>query len=444
MTYQQALQFLDSFLNYEKISPRNYPGEFTLERIKGLLGRLGDPHRRHTVFHVAGTKGKGSTCAIAARLLSACGYRTGLYTSPHLLSIRERFQIDGEPISEEEFAGAVDAVRPMTTPDMTFFEVTTACAFLHFFRRGVDAAVIEVGMGGRLDSTNLVSPAVTAIAPVSLDHTAQLGSSVAQIATEKAGIIKEGVPVVVGIQPEEVLSVIARIAAEKKAPLHRIDREVELLRWESDLEGNRFSFVTPAGRYEDLCLPLLGRHQIDNALVAVRMTQLWPPAAARLSPEVVQRGMAAVRWPGRCQLIKANRLFLLDGAHNADSAFTLRETVRTLFPGRRIHLILGTSAGKDHQGILDVFAGLGWNLVVTQAGVPRAEPAGRLAALVKSLWGRDVPVTASVREAVSFVDHHAGREDLAVVTGSLFVVADALKILTACGETAFQEKEIRR
>lgn len=426
MVYAEALQYLDSFLNYEQRTDYVYPRDFSLERVQTLLARLGDPQEGFLSFHIAGTKGKGSTAAFAASLLGAAGLKVGLYTSPHLKEVRERIQVSGVPIPEEALADLIFRIRPQVPAGLTYFELLTACAFLHFARQRVDVAVLEVGLGGRLDATNLVSPEVTAMTPVSLDHMQQLGHTLGAIVREKAGILKAGVPLVLAPQPPEALAVLEGMTLEKGVACHRIDREV---RWEVhalSLQGSQVSITTPEATYRNLNVPLLGGHQVLNAATAIRMVECFD---RRAIPEaVVRQGIGKTRWPGRCQWVPGRPPILLDGAHNAASAGALRQTVERWFPGRKIWLLVGVSLGKDLAGMAQVWGPWAHRVWVTQAAVPRAESPDRLSEHFRAAGG-EVVFAPSVDRALSEIRQVAASEDLVVVTGSLFVVAEALEAL---------------
>ncbi len=434
MTYQQVLQFLNSFLNYEQITAYQYPGSFSLDRMEKLLAQLGNPHRRYPVLHIAGTKGKGSTCAFAASILTAAGLKTGLYTSPHLISFPERIRVDGRSISEEELERVVERLRPFAGKDLTFFEVTTACAFLHFQQAGVEAAVVEVGLGGRLDATNLVQPEVAAIMPISLDHMPKLGNTLAQIAREKAGILKRGVPTVIAPQAEEALQIIEETASLRGAELHRVDREVRIESAEISLSGSLATFQTPVKSYVGLRIPLLGRHQLANAAAAIRMMELFfergraplGSKGARSLEICVREGIARTEWAGRCQIIPGEPPLLLDGAQNAESARALKAAAGELFPGRKISLVVGASQEKDLEGMARVWGPWADRIFLTQAGAPRAESAQRLREVFIP-FHPSVALAGSVEEALQRAAEAAGPDGLVVVTGSLFVVGEALQ-----------------
>lgn len=426
MTYQQALSYFDRFLNYETFISYHYPQAFSLDRMRNFLKRLGDPHRQFTSLHVAGTKGKGSTCIFLASILKRSGRSVGLYTSPHLLSFQERIQVDGQPISESDLAHVVEAIEPHATPDLTYFEVTTACAFLYFAKRKVETAVVEVGLGGRLDATNVLEPRVTGIAPISFDHMEKLGFTLSEIAFEKAGIIKKGIPVVVAPQMPEALQVIEGVARTEGAPLHPISKEV-LIEGRVSLEASRVRIKTPLQDYADLAIPLLGRFQWTNAACAIRMAELYDE---KISHAAVEEGISQAVWPGRCQWIPGSPSFLLDGAQNAASAQALRETVEELFPEKRPLLILGVSTDKDLKGIARALGTWPKTLIVTKAATPRAQEPEKIAEAFAP-WQPEPLMTGSVAEAIDRAGEMAGPEDLVVATGSLFVAAEAWSALAA-------------
>lgn len=432
MTYQQALKYLDSFVNYEQLASYRYPDGFSLARVEVLLERLGNPQRKYRTLHVAGTKGKGSTCAFAASILQEAGYRTGLYTSPHLVEFRERIQVDGRPVSQEGFADLVERVCRAVEPELTTFEVVTACAFLYFALRSVKIAVVEVGLGGRLDATNVLLPEVTAITPIGLDHLSKLGHTLREIAGEKSGILKTGRPVVIGRQNPEALGVIEQAASACGAAIHRLEEEVLAQELQPTADGTTVSLNTPVARYRDLWIPLLGRHQVDNAAAAIRMLELLSERERNLSvdPDAVRRGLSQTSWPGRCQLIRADAAWLLDGAQSADSARALRQTAEELFPGRRVVLLIGVSMDKDLLGMARAWVGWPDQVIFTRADNPRAEPLRRLKEMFGGLSPHSAPeLCRNVEEAVRRAEALAAREDLVVVTGSFFVVGQALEVL---------------
>lgn len=419
--YVEALNWLFGRADFEGRQPR-MPEAFRLEPIRHLLGRLGDPHRRYAVVHIAGTKGKGSTAAMTAAILQAAGYRTGLYTSPHLHTMRERIQVDGRPIPPEAVVDLLDRLRPAVEADpaLTVFDILTAMGFLYFAESGVEVAVVEVGLGGRLDSTNVVEPSVCLITALSLDHTEILGPTLAHIAFEKAGIMKPGVPAVTAPQPEEAMAVLRQVAAERDVPL------LSLEGWRMGPQvitatGQQGEIVAPDGTRWSVRLPLLGRHQWENAALAVAAARLLRAQGWALPDAAIREGLERVRWPGRFEVLRVEPPLVLDGAHNEASAARLAETLAEVFPGRRWHLVFGASTDKPVERILAPLRPLIAAVWFTRSRHPRAADPDRLAHAAAPL-GLSGPAVGEVAAALA----HALKGDAPVlVTGSLFVVAEA-------------------
>ncbi len=428
-TFDEALAPLARFANYEINRSVIYaPGTFELARMADLLGRLGDPHRAWPAIHIAGSKGKGSTAAMSAAMLTAADHRTGLYISPHLHSFGERIQINGQSITAAELASLVDEALPHieAVPGITWFEAITALAFLHFARQAVDVAVIEVGLGGRLDATNVITPLVSVITSLSYEHTAWLGSTLAQIAFEKAGIIKPHVPAVCAPQSAEALAVIERACAERAAPLLLVGRDWLYRPGPIHPAGQAFEAaiapapgIEPAWRRFDL--PLLGRHQIINAVCALAAVEQAAQAGLTITPAAQTAGLAAVRWPGRGEVLSVEPLVVADGAHNGDSACKLIEMLAEWFPGRRWTFVVGTLTDKDHAAILAGLIPRADRLILTRSRSPRAtEPA--LLARLAAQSGRATILTDSVAEAL---DVALASADAICLTGSLTIAAEA-------------------
>ncbi len=458
-TYQEALAYLDRYANYELNRSVRYTAEtFDLSRVHELMARLGHPHQAYPAVHIAGSKGKGSTAAMVESILRAAGYRTGLYTSPHLHTCRERIRVGGDLIGPQEFADLVGEIAPHAeaVAGITWFEVTTALAFLHFARRAVDVAVIEVGLGGRLDATNVITPLVSVITSLSYEHTAWLGDTLAQIAFEKAGIIKPGVPVVCAPQDPEAMAVIERVCVERAAPLIRVGEdwqfrsgpirpdgqsfEVRLLeappfssspqllfsslnRGGEEEAGGRGEVPSRWQPWTRFDLPLLGRHQIVNATCALAAVAQLPSAGFRVSLSALRQGLAAVRWPGRAEILSPNPLVVVDGAHNGDSARRLAETLSEWFPGRRWTFVVGTLSDKDHAAILRELAPVAAEMIVTRSHSVRATDPEALAQIARGM-GILVSVSPNVRAAL---EQGLAQGDALCLTGSLSVVAEARK-----------------
>ena len=426
-TYRQALDYLNQFVNYERSRSAPYsPETLNLDRMRALLSRLGDPHQAFPAIHIAGTKGKGSIAAMAESILRAAGYRTGLYTSPHLHTFRERMRVNGELASRESIARQMDDIEPhvAAVPGVTWFEIVTALGFHHFSRSRIDMGVIEVGLGGRFDATNVVTPLVSVIASLSLDHTAWLGDTLDKIAFEKAGIIKPGVPVVSAPQKPEALAVLERVAAERGSALTVIGRDLPY-----SCAALPFSESGSAGvevRVADhtFRVPLAGEHQADNAvlaLAAVRQAKGRLTDDDAVADDDAARGLARVHWPGRFEIARRDPPLVIDGAHNADSAGRLAATLEAVFPGARWTLVFGASSDKDIAGMLHALLPSTDRVIVTRAHSTRAADLESIAGSVSD-HARPVEIASGVAEAMG----RALEADApTVVTGSLYVVAEA-------------------
>jgi len=429
--YQAALDYVLSFADYERASRSAIV--FDLSRIEELLKRRGNPHQAARAVHIAGTKGKGSASAMVAAVLTASGYKTGLYTSPHLHTLRERIQVDSQPIAEEEFARVVEELKPEIEAinnsgllgELTTFEILTAIAFVYFEEKKVDFQVLEVGLGGRLDATNVVKPDVGIITSISFDHTEVLGNTLAQIAAEKAGIIKPESPVVCAPQAPEALEVIEKICQERKARLIRVGREVTWQRNTFSFLGQSFQLKGIRGDY-NLTIPLLGEHQLENAAVAVAALEVLANLGMEVSPESIAKGLSQVYWPGRLQILQHEPLFVVDGAHNADSARRLREALKQYFDFDGVILIIGTSEDKDIAGMVTELSPFPSTVIVTRSRHPRAAEISKLVAEF-SKWGITPLVKEKVTSAVELALARAKPRELICATGSLFIVAEVIE-----------------
>src|SRR6266508_4683063 len=354
IAYNKALDYLYSFVDYSlKHISELAKAEFNLGRMFALMEELGNPQAKYPIIHVAGTKGKGSVSALCASALQAAGYKTGLYTSPHLWDYVERIQINGEPISHEELVKFVEEVKPAVAkiPKLTTFEITTAIGFLAFAKQDVNAAVIEVGLGGRLDATNIVTPNVSVITSLSYDHMAVLGNTLAKIAGEKAGIIKPGVPVVSAPQTEEALEVLERVATERNSLFVLVGRDVTFERLTSSLDGQELA-ISDQRSAVSLKIPLLGSHQIQNAATAYAALK---SSEIQISDEAIQTGFSQVKWPARFEILQREPPVIIDSAHNSDSALRLRQTLDEYYSERPVILIFCALEDKDITGMLEEF-----------------------------------------------------------------------------------------
>jgi len=434
MDYREAEEYLHSFVDFEMIPGISFASsDYDLLHVEELLHRMGDPHLAARTVHIAGTKGKGSTAAMIAQVLTVSGYRTGLYTSPHLHSIRERLSVDSDPISQLDFASLVAEARPHLESvnrspvyrQPTFFEVLTALAFAYFKMKQVDFQVLETGLGGRLDATNVASPEVCVITPISLDHTEVLGNSLEKIAYEKAGIIKPRSMVVVSPQAEEVNSVIRDVCREKGAKLVKAAEELKWHRVAGDFHCQ--SFVAE-GKKGSRCftIPLLGDYQIDNAATAVVALEVLASLGFEISDADVAEGLAKTYWPGRFQVVSLQPTVLVDGAHNVASAMKLVENIKGYFHYNELFLIMGISCDKDVSGVVKELVWLSPKVVVTRSAHPRsASPL--VVASEFARCGVAADIAENVPQALSQTLSLANSNDLVCVTGSLFVVAEALE-----------------
>ncbi|MFC1924995.1 bifunctional folylpolyglutamate synthase/dihydrofolate synthase [Chloroflexota bacterium] len=435
LNYQAALDYVLSFADYERLSRSAVV--FDIGRIEALLKKLGDPHLAARSVHIAGTKGKGSTSAMIAAVLTASGYRTGLYTSPHIHTMRERIQVDGHPIAEEDFAALVESLKPEieavnslgTFGELTTFEILTALAFTYFKQREVDFQVLETGLGGRLDATNVVKPEVCAITSISFDHTEVLGDTLAKIAEEKAGIIKQDGIVVCAPQEPEAMMVIESVCREREARLIRVGEDLSWRRGEFDLSAQYCQLKGMRNEY-NLTVPLLGEYQLINAAVAVGVLEILNELGAGLSNCNIVGGLSQVHWPGRLQILQQNPLFIVDGAHNADSAEKLREALKQYFRFNNAIFIAGTSQDKDIAGIVAELSKLPATVIVTPSRHPRAATASDLAKEF-SKWDIEPQIAENVPAAVDLALEEAKPGDLICATGSLFIVSEVIEYLIA-------------
>ncbi|HSF80966.1 MAG TPA: folylpolyglutamate synthase/dihydrofolate synthase family protein, partial [Anaerolineales bacterium] len=417
-TYQKTLDYLYSFVDFSLTRSFRYtPDKFDLGRMFELMKKLGSPEMRYASIHIAGTKGKGSVASMCHSVLQAAGYKTGLYTSPHLHDYAERIQVNGQPIPHEGLTELVNEIKPIieSIDQLTTFEITTAIAFLYFARQNVDVAVIEVGLGGRLDATNIVTPVISIITSLSYDHTSVLGNTLAEIAGEKAGIIKPGVPVILAPQKEEARLVVAQVAENRNAPLVQIGRDYLYAPDSYSLERQSF-FVWPASdqpeldRYIEsggaseweptkLKIRLLGYHQIENAATAYAALQVFKERAFNVKESDIMEGFARVSWPGRFEVLQRNPTVVVDSAHNRDSALRLRLALDDYFPGEKVVLIFGASEDKDLYGMFAELMPRVDLLIATQSYHPRAMEIDRIVETAHQ-FGKAVTIIPDVAEAL--------------------------------------------
>jgi dihydrofolate synthase/folylpolyglutamate synthase len=425
--YSQALAYVYSFTDYERRGFSAYAPQFyNLERVRRLLALLGDPQRAFQAVHITGTKGKGSTSAMIEAVLRAAGYRTGLYTSPHMHTFRERIRAGEALIPEADVVRLVDEMRPLVrqVADITTFEIMTALALAWFAEQEVAWAVLEVGLGGRLDATNVVTPAVAVITSISYDHMFVLGDTLAKITTEKAGIIKPGVPLVSAPQAGEALAVIEAVCQQQRAPLTLVGRDWTWEAGQADLEGQTFSVRGGPKALTDLWIPLLGEYQLVNATTVIAALSLLEKAGIELPDAAIRAGLRDVRWPGRLEILGRAPMVVVDSAHNGDSARKLVAALQALFKFRHLVMVLGAS--PDHatpEMITALLSGAELG-IATRSQHPRAADPAWLQARAREL-GFHLETRPDVAQALDLALEKAGPQDLVCCAGSVFVAAEA-------------------
>ncbi len=420
--------------DYEKMSRVGYnTTNFSLARMHRLLAALGNPHKKLRTVHIAGTKGKGSTAAMLAAMLSNSGLKVGLYTSPHLMNIRERVQINDEMISEADMtrlmAKIAPAVKKLVKDEPTFFEIMTTLGFMYFTEQMVDIAVIEAGLGGRLDSTNVLKPEVCAITSISFDHMDQLGHTLGKIAEEKAGIFKSGVPAVTVPQSEEVRKVLVDMAAKAGAPLLFTGKDIEFsYRFESSRASGpqtRVSLTTGNCRFEHLAVPLPGDHQAVNCGLALSIMALLKDRGFAIDDQKAIEGLAKAKLPGRMEIIHELPRILVDGAHNAASVEALMRAIGQNISYDSMVVIFGARSDKDIGGMLRHIQLGADKVIFTNAGSPKAADPAELAAEYAEQCGKMAQVADTLEEALDVAERAVTREDLICITGSFYLVGKA-------------------
>jgi len=422
------------------------PGELKLGRMEAILKALGSPHLGPRVIHVTGTKGKGSTSAMVESVLRACGFRTALYTSPHLTDVTERFQIDGQTVDKSALAKAVNQVRSVLSGDLgpqslggppTFFEVATAAAFVLFREQGCDWIVLEVGLGGRLDSTNVCLPTCCIITSVGLDHTKILGDTVEKIAWEKAGIIKPQIPVISGVTQPPARDVVRQVATDQGASLWELGTEIEFQGheepWWEPGKRNRVDVKTPVRCYPELPCRLPGRFQWGNLAMAVAALERSLPNQGTEFPRCLKTGLEKVHWPGRMEILERDPLILADGAHNPDSARALAEELTRIPLAGKRRFLVAISSDKDIPGILSYWAPLAHEFHFTRYSTgSRATSPETLVESLPQTFGGSVVCHESPVEALDRVKKLSQPQDLIVITGSLFLVGEIRSLQIQC------------
>ena len=435
--YQETLDWIYSWVDFSmKRHVDDKHRFFKLDRMNQLMALLDSPQAKFPSVHVAGTKGKGSTASLIASTLQVCGYKVGLYTSPHLEDFRERIIINGEIISEQQIIDLADQMRPLTekVPETTTFELTTAMAFLYFAHEKVDIAVLEVGLGGRLDATNVVDPVVSVITSISYDHMSVLGNTLTEIATEKGGIIKPGRPVVIAPQKTEAGDTLVNIATDRNSPYIKVTDEYKYAPLDHNLKNQRFEITSRHLKVRgkkistntalSLTIPLLGAHQIENAATAVAVLDQLRLQGYQITRKAIQAGFSQVYWPARFEILREKPPIVIDSAHNGDSMQRLVETVNEYFPEWPFILVFGASADKSMGDMLSAILPRCEMVITAQSLHPRAATPEELKTIVEKY---PIPVIAinPAEEALSQALFLAGESKGILVTGSIFIASAA-------------------
>ena len=426
MNFEEAIEFLRNLTKFGF--------NFGLGRVEELLRRLGNPHQNLRVIHVGGTNGKGSTSTMIAAILQAGGHKAGIFTSPHLHSYCERYKINGIEISRERIAELLTRLRPHLEQMVeegfehpTEFEVSTALGFVYFFEENVDFLVLEVGLGGAIDSTNVVTPLVSVITNVAMDHMDYLGNSLKEIATVKSGIIKEGVPLITAVDEPEAMEVVSEVCRRNSSEIVTVGKDVV---WEvqtSSVNGQFFSLRTPLRQYDNLFIRLVGQHQVVNAATAVAAVQSLGKQGFVFDIETVKNGLASAVWPARLEMVSSSPRVLLDGAHNLHGSLTLKRALTEIYSYRKLILVFGMLGDKEREKVVAQLAPLANAVIVTKPNSPRAGDWEKIADEVKK-YVAEVYLIENIHLAVKKAMSMAGQEDLVCVTGSLYMVAEARAI----------------
>lgn len=428
--YQEAIDYIYSFVNYSMTHQENLdPSNFDLTRMHKFAELLGNPQNDFPVVHIAGSKGKGSVSAFCASILKEAGYKVGLYTSPHMKEFTERFQINGEEIPEEDLVRITTLMKPFIerVPNLSTFEIATVLGFLYFSREKVDIAVIEVGLGGRLDATNIITPILSVITPIYLEHTYVLGDTIRLIAAEKGGIIKPGVPLIIADQSDESTDVLSNIAQERNSPIIKVEEEYKSRIVDKSIVNQEISVdrsVGDSSKEINYTISLLGEHQAQNSVTALAVVDRLNQLGFSLDGTSIISGFERAKWPGRFEVMQESPAVVIDSAHNRDSAEKLRNTIDTYFPGKRVTLIFGVSADKDIDAILSELAPRVESIICTKSTHPRAMEVEEL--VEKALKHKTEVVGApDSATAIQMAFQNSKEDEVIMVAGSIFVAASA-------------------
>lgn len=434
-SYKEAIKYLYARTDYEKQSHLRYNvTTFNLDRMKKLLSRLGNPHKKIATVHIAGTKGKGSTATMLAKMLESNDYTVGLYTSPHVVHLHERIVVNSKMISDSEMLGLLNRIyapveKMAENGAPTFFEIMTALAFMYFVDKKVDIAVIETGLGGRLDSTNVIQPKVVGITSLSIDHQSQLGNTISSIAKEKAGVFKRGVPIVTVQQDPEAMRVLKSQAAAVKAPLSATGKDIDFsYRFETSREHGphtRICLTTKTSKFEHLRMPLHGKHQAINCGLALAMLDKLKSSGYKIDNDKAIQGLGKVWLPGRMEMICDDPRIMIDAAHNAASIQALMLAIGQNVPYDSMVVIFGCNNDKDIAGMLDKLRYGADKVIFTRSNSAKAMPPEDLADMYTEMCGKMCQTAASLGQALALARSAVGKEDLICITGSFYLIGQA-------------------
>ena len=443
-THKEAIEFLLQAIDYEKLTNYKYDvSNFNLKRMEKLLSTVGNPHKKGTYVHITGTKGKGSTAIMIASVLKESGLKTGLFTSPHLLYLGERIKVNDRMISQKMLVQLVNELKPYVERERlkniilspTFFDTITAIALTYFERKKVDISVLEVGMGGRLDSTNVILPQISIITPIGYDHTDTLGHTLDRIAYEKSGIIKEGISVVSSAQKHEPLSIISKTCKEKKAQLRLVGKDILITDSKkirkNGLYGTEFTISTWRKKYKNIFLPLVGQHQVENCATAIGALEvLSENGVVKIDNEKIISALAKIKCPARIEVVSKKPLVILDTAHTVSSMTVLRESIKENFTFKRLILVMGMSGDKDIDGIFREITCAADELIFTRTNNPREAKPRELAHIAKRSYGKEPIVIENIDEALKEAKRIADKDDMICITGSFYLAAKVKETLT--------------
>jgi len=430
--YDDVMGYIRRFTDYERMVKVAPLPPYGITRMAGLLTSLGNPERKLRAIHIAGTKGKGSTAAMVASILRSARLKAGLYTSPHLVDVRERIMVNGEWITEEEVVDFANQMAPYLNQALvngetyapTFFEIFTAMTYLHFVKQEVDYAVLEPGLGGRLDATNVCLPVVCGITAIGYDHTDKLGDTLDCIAWEKAGIIKKGVPVVTSPQDQLAMNSIFAAAEGRGCRLITVGKDIIVSNPMSGRDGNRFSIETWQSKYEDLYVPLLGEHQATNAATAVGLIEVLREQGAAITEKHVRDGLATLSWHGRIDIVSEKPWVIIDSAHTIASAKALCKVLSDAIPCQRRVFLVGIAKDKDVDGVLKTLAPVADEMIFTKTNSPRSSEPADLSDKMREIAAIPTTIEPDIAKAIDRALSKAGEQDLVCVTGSFYLAGD--------------------